>query len=402
MLGLACSHAPEVVPAPETQVYQPLLRAIPQSDGILLRWGWYTWDSTTYPPRVNPEAFEVLAGIAEPLQVVAQVPGDSTSLMLRGIDRERPYLFAVRGIAAGSKPSLSTPVMAQQGLLRTLHELMPGDPVHRFHATWSPDGRSVVYEREDAAGRDIYRYDLAGGAEYLLVPRGRRPVWGPERDRVAFVYTSDSSQTGVPNNSLAVHSEQGIEGVYQDNASQQWLAWHPGGAALLTLADREQAGAYSLWTVSLPDPTPRLLLSPPALPELETPEARSVHRPVWDPTGTQIAYARFVQKGEAWARDIFVYAPGGSETPLIVSAWNDHSPAWSPTGEQVAFFSDRSGRMAVWLYDLANGRLQQLCAGDQPRIDSERSRLTWDADGERLLFTALSADGYARFCYIEL
>jgi Tol biopolymer transport system component len=57
---------------------------------------------------------------------------------------------------------------------------------------WSPDGRRVVFARENEFERvDLYTVGAAGGRSRLLVRNAHDPAWSPDGRRIAFVRNGD-------------------------------------------------------------------------------------------------------------------------------------------------------------------------------------------------------------------
>lgn len=56
----------------------------------------------------------------------------------------------------------------------------------------------------------------------------------------------------------------------------------------------------------------------------------------------------------------------------------------SPGRDRLAYFGDRSGRVELWLLDVATGQSRQVSHGEVPR--ASRAPLAWTGDGQALLF----------------
>lgn len=61
----------------------------------------------------------------------------------------------------------------------------------------------------------------------------------------------------------------------------------------------------------------------------------------------------------------------------------DQAPRWSPDGTRLAFLSDRSGKVQLWLMDLAGGEARQLTGHDEPV-----SEPVWSPDSTRVALVA--------------
>jgi dipeptidyl aminopeptidase/acylaminoacyl peptidase len=69
------------------------------------------------------------------------------------------------------------------------------------------------------------------------------------------------------------------------------------------------------------------------------------------------------------------------------STW---SPAWSPDSRYLAFFSDRSGRAALWLWDTATQRQRQLSEAIVHSYITERP--AWSPDSMTVLYKIIPSD----------
>lgn len=66
-------------------------------------------------------------------------------------------------------------------------------------------------------------------------------------------------------------------------------------------------------------------------------------------------------------------------------------PSWSPDGKSLAFYSDRSGKAHVWIWERSTGRLRALTtAVVHPRLSLEK--ILWTPDGREVL-TKVLGDG---------
>ncbi|MGH9408473.1 MAG: winged helix-turn-helix domain-containing protein [Vicinamibacterales bacterium] len=116
---------------------------------------------------------------------------------------------------------------------------------------WSPDGRDIIYDRDESGAREIYSAPAAGGGGETCLSRNGRgnggPVWSFDASRIAF----NSNQDGFG---------FGIFVMNRDGTAQTRLtgrrtfdehpAWSPDGAWIAFSSDRD--GNKEIYKVRLP------------------------------------------------------------------------------------------------------------------------------------------------------
>jgi dipeptidyl aminopeptidase/acylaminoacyl peptidase len=108
--------------------------------------------------------------------------------------------------------------------------------------------------------------------------------------------------------------------------------------------------------------------------------ARDIRYYFWSPTGVPEGFI---------GSDIWIANTRTNESKRITdgkgSSWG---PAWSPDGEYLAFYSDKSGRAAVWMWDRSYGRLRQV-SDEIVRPYEGFNRPSWTPDGKTLVTKVL-------------
>lgn len=115
----------------------------------------------------------------------------------------------------------------------------------------------------------------------------------------------------------------------------------------------------------------------------------TIASPQWAPDGKRIAYVltqadleRSVYDSDVWIID----ADGANDRRLTDGSGADFRPRWSPDGTRIAFLSDRAGKNAIFLADVANGEVRQLTNDVTPVRELE-----WSPDGKLIAFTRIDA-----------
>ena len=255
-------------------------------------------------------------------------------------------------------------------------------------ASWSPDGRRVVFHRRLQAPPTTWLKTFSRSPQYELTLTGILPSFSPSGDRFAMT----GRPSGILGASLAVASTGSSvsEVVYQDkNRNVLAPQWSPGGDKIifgigtfnaffngfkglfLKPEDRAESGAQI--AIINPDGSGFREVTSGAnnngFPSMSPDGTRFVYRsfgpegnglrimnletraitkltegydnfPLWSPRGDLIMFSRAADADY----EIYTIKPdGGGVKRLTFSKGNDAHMAWSPDGEQIVFASSRMG-----------------------------------------------------------
>jgi Tol biopolymer transport system component len=232
-------------------------------------------------------------------------------------------------------------------------------------ATWSPDGRSVVY----AMGDSVYLRAVEGS--------GVRPL-----ARLLEAHSCASSPDGrwlacVSGNQRFVTNEEfgniAASGVWvlpasggtpvrvtDDQSFNTSPAWLPRHAGLLYISNRD--GGRDLYQL------PLTRAGRPARDATRLTTGLNAVRVSASADGRRLVYAAFTESSNVWALPI---PPSGTTsvsraepvtTGTQVIEWFDVSP----DGRWLAFDSDRGGTQQIYRVPLAGGEVEQLTSGSEP------------------------------------
>lgn len=172
------------------------------------------------------------------------------------------------------------------------------DHSHAAFPSWSPDGTRLVYssyrgtdyipgcEGSTLCPGDLYVINADGTGQRRLTddPADESmPSWSPDGAAIVF-RTGDADSRG----SLGLINADGSEGRELTSGPGGWVlhpAWSPDGEQILLLAARPEE-RFSVWVVRADGTGLRRLI--------DTNADTTFGRPVWSPTGEEIAYARLV------------------------------------------------------------------------------------------------------------
>src|SRR5260370_1964875 len=131
------------------------------------------------------------------------------------------------------------------------------DNAWNLDASWSPDGRRIVYQSTRDGRSDVYVMDIStGSVRRLSDSRGFNgyPTWSPDGRWIAY----ESSRDGIEGRSdppgfyreiyLVREDGSGLHRLLVTHASQPGPAWSPAGDQIAFASD--MAAAYDVYTVA--------------------------------------------------------------------------------------------------------------------------------------------------------
>jgi Tol biopolymer transport system component len=226
----------------------------------------------------------------------------------------------------------------------------PSSRYSNYMATWSPDGRWLLFssDRAHRVWPNLWLLDLEQShpPEQLTPADGKYffPIWSPDGTQIIYIYLP----TGPPYFELRVMSfpDRTIRVLNTNGIAFSPPAWSPDGTRIAFASDR--TGNPEIWLLTLSTGELRQLTHDPA----------TDTQPSWSPDGRYIAFtSNRSGNADIWVMDVSAIgtASASAEPPLQQLTHHpaiDHYPRWSPDGKRIAFTSNRSGREAPWLIEL--------------------------------------------------
>lgn len=219
------------------------------------------------------------------------------------------------------------------------------------NASFSPDGRWIVFESDSESFSDIYRMNRDGSGLRRLTRNKEgnfEPALSPDGTQIAFV----SSRDGDPE----------VYRMRADGTGQQRLTafhredwaprWSPDGKRIAFLSDREgrtrifimNADGTNLSALSSSEAREGGTLGDAGAPK--SPRENELE-PSFSPDGARIVYITrgMGKKARVWSAHLAT----GKCDPLTSGAHGDESPSFSPDGRYIVFASDRAGDTDIYI-----------------------------------------------------
>src|SRR6185437_10566691 len=199
----------------------------------------------------------------------------------------------------------------------------PRGPVGDYNPAFSPDGRTLAFNRSSQGVTSIYTLPVAGGEERHLIS-GVQYGWG--------------------------------------------LAWSPDGRDIIFAKAGWLANAGWLWKISRDGGQPERLQFGQ---EGVEPSIR----------GNRLVYVRQTANINIWRRELNSRVSAGPPARFIYSTRMESGPQFSPDGSKIAFESTRTGAYEIWMCRSDGSGLIQLT-----HFNSVAGTPRWSPDGRQIAF----------------
>ncbi|HEX6106853.1 MAG TPA: CehA/McbA family metallohydrolase [Gemmatimonadales bacterium] len=324
--------------------------------------------------RFRPAGLVLLLALAAAAPVAAQ-----RAPVLRQVKVPHPYYYRemlIPQVTSGPGAATWSPdgrelIYSMQGSLwrqrvgSTEARQLTAGPGYDAQPDWSPDGRRVVYAsyRNDAV--ELRMLDLGSNTEEALVADGAvniEPRWSPDGGRVAFtssayegrwhVFTVEATPGGAAPVRVTEDRESGLPRYYYHRVDQ-FLSptWSPDGRELILISNRGRVwGSGGFWRV-------------PARPggagrEIHYEETTWRASPDWSRDGRRVVYASY--QGRQWHQLWLMTADGGDPLQLTYGEHDATAPRWSPAGDRIAYVSNAGGNTSLWVIDVPGGARHRI------------------------------------------
>jgi Tol biopolymer transport system component len=264
----------------------------------------------------------------------------------------------------------------------------PGDDTE---AAWSPDGRSIVFQRTCNGDADLQVLNVATGAvKPLVVGPGDAiyPAWSPDGREIVYSFghftrtVAQGQDRGY--NLMRVPVAGGGPQRLTDGLVRDYVpSFSPDGRTVYFSSTRDmKQSAVGLWRLALPAPEVTQLPVPERVLCRDANDCAAV-QPSLSPDGRFIAYGTIRGMRSNWTITLAKAAQPEQAYPLTDSTWVCYGPRWSPDGRWLACTGYRPGDAGwgIYVIEVQTGGAMRLDTGP----GNSRSP-AWSPDGKQLVF----------------
>lgn len=225
----------------------------------------------------------------------------------------------------------------------------------------------IAYVSNGKYNDDIFLTNLSNTVTYNLTnsrSRDWHPTWSANGTQIAF----NSDRDGNPEIYIMNANGSDPRNISANAAVDVSPDWSPMRNEIAFISNRDVG--YDLYIYTLETGQTRRL----------TVDGQAKSDPDWSPTGQEIAYWVLTDDNNAQLTTIHVET---GEIHTLIATGQNLWPAWSPDGNQIAFHSGTSGSDDLFIYQIADARIQPLVTGS-----SNDKMAAWSPGGEQIVFVS--------------
>ena len=245
-----------------------------------------------------------------------------------------------------------------------------------YQPDWSPDGKSIIFVRYDGTSCELMLLELSSGNATPLTRNkavNLEPRWSPDGSRIVFTSTDGVRNFSLFTGRLYEKELSEITCLTPDRKSETARYYYSVyDHAINPTWSRDGKNIYFIYNKEIAHGTGDIVML-----SLGTREIKTIHHeetnwrttPDISPDGTRMVYSSYL--GRNWHQLWLLPSAGGYPIPLTYGEFDNALPRWSPDGTKIAFISNRDGNTSLWLVDAFDGGQQEVKIKDlqykQPR-----------------------------------
>lgn len=247
--------------------------------------------------------------------------------------------------------------------------------------SWSPDGKKVIFYKENDESNSLYFADSDGSNESKLPFLAGNADWSPDGSQLLYQFGKSNSDIYLYTFATQKNTELITGPGFESDPS-----FSPDGKTVAFVSDRD--GNPEIYLQNIDGSGLRRLTNHPAHDEF----------PTFSPDGTQIA---FNSNRDDENFGIYVMNTDGSGVKRLTN-WQTQEEirpgCWSADGSQIVFVSDKDGKSNIFTMETEPFSPAQLLADGQRNLTTP----AYAPSGSELLYVAESDDKLAEMHIREL
>lgn len=240
--------------------------------------------------------------------------------------------------------------------------------------SYSPDGRSIVYQRRDGEDSEVRVFDVASSTSRLLtraIGGELYPSFSPDGALILF---QEKLGDNTEISTIRVDGT-GRTNLTNSHAKDMHASFSPDGKTIVFSSNRGGSSSdFEIYLMNADGSDQRQVFGDHAM---------SLN-PTFTPDGKSILFTNDREGGRIGNFEIFsIPAEGGTETRLTNRRRADSQQSVSPDGTRVVFSSTTDGNSEIYVMNIDGRHLIRLT-----RDLAEDSCPRWSPDGPRIIFSS--------------
>ena len=262
-------------------------------------------------------------------------------------------------------------------------------------AAFSPDGKTLAFQRERGDYIDVWTRDLRTGQESLVeqMERGRagQPSWTPDGGIVYILSPATNTSYVAAKTKCDVGCNLYLfkDGKKRRLTFGRWRDSTPHAAVNGKVyyvtkgrgeGSQKNRGVPTIYALDLAEgtPSPVAVYAPPSI------HSAGVSQPVVSPDGRLIAWSELDGWDDVWHICVARLENPSDHLVLTPPRMVAYEPNWAPDSRHLVLTGYQEGDPSWCVYsaDLESGALKRLFCGTEPAVSPDGTQLAYSRDGQ--------------------